>query len=625
MKIVQVARFLQKCCKSCEKDENQPKRALLAGVHEILSEGDFRIGVLLIEKLRGSHSTGCLLWMTPKEAVMSALLAFDIDGSPMRAVKDGEREAVTAQSDPTTDGEDGAVSRAREAVMGMRRSVAELAGVDLDELDGKIQLILSDELVNVLKKVTAIRADVLAAIEASGSWKGQGFRTLADRERTASGATKAESTRTITRAKSLKQDLPKFREEVHTGAVSMSHVDVVNRVANTPELRARLTDPMDGEAQLLDAAKGMDPDRFWKHAKAWAIKSQPTQCEEESRRMAREEDVTLVERDGGWTMRGWLTSENGRIVHRVLTAMMGVPSAADPRGPKERRAGALVGLCANAAEFGDIKKSALVAPHLSVHVPLETMLGTEMAARVSRERAEATRLGGAGAGGVDGATSVDGASEATDGTRAGRGSAFDPSADEQPDTLGRILATISSGYAPDLFEGLEPATFDDGTALLPSELQTLLCHSEMSRVLFGAKGEVLDVGRKNRFVRKSQIRAVVARDKTCRFPGCDITISSSEVHHAQHWEHDGRTDLNNLVMLCWFHHRHVHKQNITIVHHENGWIFKSRTGKILSRPPDAREHAAPNGAIALAGEAPALAKSQGTSMPKNGDPPDLSG
>ena len=103
---------------------------------------------------------------------MSALLAFDIDGSPMRAVKDGEREAVTAQSDPTTDGEDGAVSRAREAVMGMRRSVAELAGVDLDELDGKIQLILSDELVNVLKKVTAIRADVLAAIEAAGHGAG---------------------------------------------------------------------------------------------------------------------------------------------------------------------------------------------------------------------------------------------------------------------------------------------------------------------------------------------------------------------------------------------------------------------------------------------------------------------
>ena len=100
----------------------------------------------------------------------------------------------------------------------------------------------------------------------------------------------------------------------------------------------------------------MDPDRFSKHAKAWAIKNQPEQCEAEARQAAKDEDVTLVERDGGWSLRGWLTSENGGIVNAVLTAAMGVPSAADPRGPKERRAGALVGLCANAAEFGDIKK-----------------------------------------------------------------------------------------------------------------------------------------------------------------------------------------------------------------------------------------------------------------------------
>lgn len=544
---------------------------------------------------------------------MSALFAIDPHGSPVRAVTDEElREGKIAELDGHLEGqvEDAAISRARKAVMGIRRSVAELAGVDPEVLGGKVQLALSDELADVLKKVTAIRADVLAVIEASGSWKGHGFRTLADRERKTSGATKAESSRTITRAKTLKDDLPKFREEVHAGAISMSHVDVVNRVANTPELRARLSDPTDGEAQLLAAAKDMDPDRFSKHAKAWAIKNQPEQCEAEARQAAKDEDVTLVERDGGWSLRGWLTSENGGIVNAVLTAAMGVPSAADPRGPKERRAGALVGLCANAAEFGDIKKSALVAPHLSVHVPLETMLGAEMAARVSRERAATAmqRVGEPGSSGGEWAAGSSGG--------------------EPADTLGRILATISSGYAPDLFEGFEPATLDDGTPLLPSELQTLLCNSDMSRVIFGAKGEVLDAGRKDRFVKKSQIRAVIARDKTCRFPGCDTTISSSEVHHAQHWEHNGRTDIDNLVMLCWFHHRYVHKQGISIVHHENGWVFRSRTGRILSGPLDrgdterrSRDHNEPARGEPAARSAtkekdpPSV---QGTSVPKSG-------
>lgn len=501
---------------------------------------------------------------------MSAQQAWIDGGSPARA-SDGSQPRAAGVVDELV------VARARNAVMDLRACLAELGGVDPEVLGGRVQMALSTELATAIGKLTAIRADVLAVIDESGAWRGQGSRTLEDVERKTSGATKAESSRTIKRAKTLRKELPKFREEVHAGGISMAHVDAINHVATTPELKAQLADPEEGEALLLDAAKTMDPDRFRKHVKAWVIKHEPEQAEEQARRESLEEELMMIERGWGWALNGKFGPVNGHLVNTVLSAQMGVPTANDLRGPKQRRADALVALCSRAAEYGDIKKSALITPHVSVHVPLETMVGAEMAAQISAEHANSKRV-------VD--KPKDGAKKS--------------SCAHSSQTLGRILATISSGYSSDVFEGLEPATFDDGTPLVPSQLQALLCNSELARIIFGAKGQVLDAGRASRIVTKNQIRAVVARDKTCRFPGCDQTISSSQVHHAQYWRDGGPTNIDNLVMLCWYHHTYVHQHDITITHHEHGWVFRKPNGRILAgprphgeKPPDARGGTSP--------------------------------
>jgi hypothetical protein len=31
-----------------------------------------------------------------------------------------------------------------------------------------------------------------------------------------------------------------------------------------------------------------------------------------------------------------------------------------------------------------------------------------------------------------------------------------------------------------------------------------------------------------------------------------------EAHHIWHWEHGGPTNLDNLKLLCWYHHRKHH-------------------------------------------------------------------
>jgi len=54
-------------------------------------------------------------------------------------------------------------------------------------------------------------------------------------------------------------------------------------------------------------------------------------------------------------------------------------------------------------------------------------------------------------------------------------------------------------------------------------------------------------------------RALDARDRHCRFPGCDIPAIWSDAHHIEHWANGGLTKLFNLVLLCRRHHRMVHE------------------------------------------------------------------
>ena len=76
-------------------------------------------------------------------------------------------------------------------------------------------------------------------------------------------------------------------------------------------------------------------------------------------------------------------------------------------------------------------------------------------------------------------------------------------------------------------------------------------------------GAVLDVGRARRTVSGRLRTALEVRDDgRCRFPGCSST--RCDAHHVQHWSQGGETKLDNLVLLCRFHHRAVHEGGFTV-------------------------------------------------------------
>ena len=58
-------------------------------------------------------------------------------------------------------------------------------------------------------------------------------------------------------------------------------------------------------------------------------------------------------------------------------------------------------------------------------------------------------------------------------------------------------------------------------------------------------------------------RALKHRDGGCRFPGCGLHIC--DAHHVEHWAAGGETNLDNLMLLCRFHHRALHEGGFRVV------------------------------------------------------------
>jgi hypothetical protein len=106
--------------------------------------------------------------------------------------------------------------------------------------------------------------------------------------------------------------------------------------------------------------------------------------------------------------------------------------------------------------------------------------------------------------------------------------------------------------------GAPASALEHGMPISSKTVQRHACDGTLCRVLL-ADSQVIDVGRATRAISPSQKRALRARDKHCRFTGCDRPINWSSPHHIEFWSRGGPTKLSNLLSLCYFHHRLVHE------------------------------------------------------------------
>jgi hypothetical protein len=142
--------------------------------------------------------------------------------------------------------------------------------------------------------------------------------------------------------------------------------------------------------------------------------------------------------------------------------------------------------------------------------------------------------------------------------------------------------------AETLFEEGKPRISETefGTFLTADEISRISCDAKLTRVVFGADSQPLDVGRTKRLVTPALRVAVVARDLHCIFPGCDRPATWCDIHHLIPWSEGGPTSLDNLVVLCRHHHGLVH---------EGGWRIDGTPGHLdFYRPNGSQLDAAPS-------------------------------
>jgi hypothetical protein len=102
-------------------------------------------------------------------------------------------------------------------------------------------------------------------------------------------------------------------------------------------------------------------------------------------------------------------------------------------------------------------------------------------------------------------------------------------------------------------------------ALFPvATIARICCDADLAVAGVNEYGEPLNLGRTSRNCNRAQRRALALRDQGCVFPGCDWPPARCQAHHLRYWSHDGPTDLDNLALICWFHHQLLH---------EGGWAL----------------------------------------------------
>jgi Domain of unknown function (DUF222) len=129
------------------------------------------------------------------------------------------------------------------------------------------------------------------------------------------------------------------------------------------------------------------------------------------------------------------------------------------------------------------------------------------------------------------------------------------------------------------------------TELTVEALTRIGCDAEINLMLLDASGEVLHCGRSTRLPTVGQRRALVVRDQGCVFPGCDRPPAACQAHHLRFWDrHLGPTDIENLALVCAFHHWLIHDRHWTLerirpqpASAAGGWLARSPTGLELTR------------------------------------------
>ena len=396
-------------------------------------------------------------------------------------------------------------------------------------------------------------------------------------------------------------DLPKLSDAMRHGRVSYSKMRAVTRVA-TPET----------EDDLLNVALSGTAAHVEKIVRAWRRVDRLAEQAEDRRRHETRSLRTWVDENGMVVVRGRLSPEVGAVVRRALEAACDQASGTDAAGAPaavgngdpapgaegeaptlaQRQADALGVIAERALSGGLDRGTAGDRYQVVVHVDAEALTeapdvpaGTSASGSAPPDGGHASEGAPAAASGSQGhgdpsdvpAGTSTAASLVPVRHRAGQEARAVAVRREPRPFMGQADTPergAPSRSCPTPCPGPPPAASTPGSRrqtvldeaggihISAETARRLACDASTVGMQHGPEGEILAVGRRTRTISPALRRALNARDRRCRFPGCrNVRV---DAHHVRHWAHGGATALDNLVLLCRRHHRAVHEEGFRV-------------------------------------------------------------
>jgi 5-methylcytosine-specific restriction endonuclease McrA len=156
----------------------------------------------------------------------------------------------------------------------------------------------------------------------------------------------------------------------------------------------------------------------------------------------------------------------------------------------------------------------------------------------------------------------------------------------EPGGAGERYQVVVHVDAPVLADPEQPgqSALEEGPHVSAETSQRLACDASRVVMRHDEHGRLVEVGARTRAIPPALRRALHARDRTCRFPGCGGRFGQG--HHIRHWAHGGPTTLSNLALLCRRHHRAVHEEGYQVTRRPDGELrFVHPNGRVLPDVP----------------------------------------
>ena len=370
-----------------------------------------------------------------------------------------------------------------------------------------------------VNRLDAIVATVVASFETRGVSERDGFRTTRSWLMAFGRMSQGAASGWLARGR-LHRALPALSAAALDGEVSAEQLRTVGDLAGHVGLDA----VRDVDAILAGLAAAAPPSDVELACRRIRAHLDPDGAEPDPE-AAQRRGLSIARVGSLFSVRGRLDLEGGATLATALDALTQPPSADDPRTAAQRRADAMVELARQALVGGTLPTVGGVRPQLGLLLTPATLMSARDQAGLPRPRP---------GGDHDATTPADGPAAGLS-VRDGLDCAGVPPAPDLP----------WSSWAGELPVAVA---------------QRLACDCEVWRVVLDpATGLPLEVGRAHRIVPTWMRKALHARDRGCRWPGCTLPAAWTQVHHLIAWYHGGHTDINNCLLLCTFHHGLVHE------------------------------------------------------------------